>query len=1586
MSSPLHPDNGSSGSSSSSTSTERSHPQDTTPNNSRIRPRDETIHSGNSNNNITSQQQQHEQLQDKIRQDWIDAVFGPHFFPRSPSSDARSFPPSPTTATKTATYQGTGLAGISSFVAYPATIPPPPQPAFKQANAYLQSMEAAQDPKLGLTLSPLTLGLWVRSIKVNSEAHGAGLKPHSILVSLNGMGLLAEPSRHALERLWQYEGLFRNGNGDETGTTHEKTVTEQLQTEGSNNNTPNHNHNHYNRPTMQDPVAMTLLHQGQLYTITLLAKDPRHSNWGIQWAACAPDLCLVNRSYSYASSVGGVRRGSLVASINGRSLRDVSYAEMGTTLQALFEERRDDIRLWLCFTPAAGRTGYFERQQQKKGRDHKTGTEPTSNNMDTIPSTTIVSSNRKKKEPMVQTRNGVEVRVHTFGESWKAWREAVGRRNQAHQQNNPKRAALGSKFRSSSYKNTTRISSILDPSNYHVSDNNDLPGSVAELANQVVLGERDAPTSQQDLMKLTSPAKASKIPHWSRQQRSFRPCPVLSKTDMLQLWDPLQAFVYCLQCHDYVMQLTRGATTACMVKDFTIHPHLQSPEETTALLKKLATDQMVQLFLWQFISLIGYYQSISFENSYRASLLPIVYPDVAVTEEAEGDEFREEKKEDGMMSADSRHQIPAADATSTHTPFLQSNTTHAYHGCNNKYGEVLTSILLKLSRKDQDFCQRLYFCLRSTLKCLELDDDTNSESSSRAASTGQQLPTKQSNHLLALFNCLKLLRSAEIEAAACANQGSVEQQYLMTSVASGIAPVVESSTIKTNVIDTLDADTSQASIASSQKPEKRRLFGFFKKKKNKSKKKESVHAKALPEAPMSPKKHSSSSFRQAQSLIPRQLSPRRMLTKNGSYQLSQQLLQQPPPGAPPTPLLENMSEFVKELDRICTSIEKKLLKSMSQKIAEWALQPWSASKSSVLNTLTEGMRESLDAHSGSHVVESNAKPQSRRNTDHSSRPSKFCLVNPLDPQELLVGVDHTECYILPSAHFPLLLTFDATERKFHPPASPAVTTNPKYASPGMLRRGQERSYRIVVQINNLVSSATRLVLHGAVGGVIQESTSTSQSVKGSHSFGQKMEFRTKSPWGAPQTLALRLSCVLDGDDGDRNGKGLGKSDDGFGWIDLGPLWDRLERFQEPESFCSAKIYPTADNGFDDQGCLNLTTSSGERVRPLRLECKVTTELLPGEVLSAPASLPTHKRLLLYKHDDDLRQEAFAIQFVKTCDTILKASGLDLRLLTFGCIPVGTNRGFIEWVQGSVPLSDICQKPFSSIFGTHAANAGAVQDIPSKANDGEGENNADDDDDDDMSMIAKAGMTNYESLYRKGMAGVGNAAATAMQNTARSRQPQVGKRGALANNPIQDFLRSIAFDPDAPYFVRREVMDNFVKSCAGYCVITYVLGVGDRHLDNLLLHNQTGCFFHCDYSYLFGKDPKKYLPMRVTEDMIWGMGGRESDNYAKFTSLTGSAFLTLRQPVNVRLLLSLVRVMEGARLPDIAIPASSTASDGGPPPGLMHMADAILGMRERLRLDLSEEDAVAFMEDMIETSLSSKMWMAVDAIHSLGKRF
>jgi len=72
--------------------------------------------------------------------------------------------------------------------------------------------------------------------------------------------------------------------------------------------------------------------------------------------------------------------------------------------------------------------------------------------------------------------------------------------------------------------------------------------------------------------------------------------------------------------------------------------------------------------------------------------------------------------------------------------------------------------------------------------------------------------------------------------------------------------------------------------------------------------------------------------------------------------------------------------------------------------------------------------------------------------------------------------------------------------------------------------------------------------------------------------------------------------------------------------------------------------------------------------------------------------------------------------------------------------------------------------------------------------------------------------------------------------------------------LQNYLRRDHADDGAlgSFGIDAGVMDTFVRSCgelhigfadvAGYSVLTYVLGVGDRHLDNLML-SPDGHFFH-----------------------------------------------------------------------------------------------------------------------------------------------
>ena len=52
-----------------------------------------------------------------------------------------------------------------------------------------------------------------------------------------------------------------------------------------------------------------------------------------------------------------------------------------------------------------------------------------------------------------------------------------------------------------------------------------------------------------------------------------------------------------------------------------------------------------------------------------------------------------------------------------------------------------------------------------------------------------------------------------------------------------------------------------------------------------------------------------------------------------------------------------------------------------------------------------------------------------------------------------------------------------------------------------------------------------------------------------------------------------------------------------------------------------------------------------------------------------------------------------------------------------------------------------------------------------------------------------------------------------------------------------------------------------------------LGVGDRHLDNIMMKTN-GQIFHIDYGYCFFQDPKPVQPppFRFTHHMLEAMGG------------------------------------------------------------------------------------------------------------------
>jgi phosphatidylinositol-4,5-bisphosphate 3-kinase len=67
----------------------------------------------------------------------------------------------------------------------------------------------------------------------------------------------------------------------------------------------------------------------------------------------------------------------------------------------------------------------------------------------------------------------------------------------------------------------------------------------------------------------------------------------------------------------------------------------------------------------------------------------------------------------------------------------------------------------------------------------------------------------------------------------------------------------------------------------------------------------------------------------------------------------------------------------------------------------------------------------------------------------------------------------------------------------------------------------------------------------------------------------------------------------------------------------------------------------------------------------------------------------------------------------------------------------------------------------------------------------------------------------------------------------------------------------------------QAVDLFTRSCAGFCVATFILGIGDRHPDNIMV-NKEGRLFHIDFGHFLGHFKKKYgikrerVPFVLTE--------------------------------------------------------------------------------------------------------------------------
>ena len=177
----------------------------------------------------------------------------------------------------------------------------------------------------------------------------------------------------------------------------------------------------------------------------------------------------------------------------------------------------------------------------------------------------------------------------------------------------------------------------------------------------------------------------------------------------------------------------------------------------------------------------------------------------------------------------------------------------------------------------------------------------------------------------------------------------------------------------------------------------------------------------------------------------------------------------------------------------------------------------------------------------------------------------------------------------------------------------------------------------------------------------------------------------------------------------------------------------------------------------------------------------------------------------------------------------------------------------------------------------------------------------------------------------------------------------GSSAAFQDQPIDQWLRKQ--NPDQKDY--EKAVETFTLSCAGYCVATYVLGIGDRHNDNIMV-TRFGHLFHIDFGHFLGNIKRKFgfkrerAPFVLTPDFVYVMGKRDSEQFKSFINYCVEAYLILRR--HAHMFINLFAMMLSTGIPELK------------------SAEDIYYLRGALCLGKTEEEAAQEFRNLIFESL------------------
>ena len=195
---------------------------------------------------------------------------------------------------------------------------------------------------------------------------------------------------------------------------------------------------------------------------------------------------------------------------------------------------------------------------------------------------------------------------------------------------------------------------------------------------------------------------------------------------------------------------------------------------------------------------------------------------------------------------------------------------------------------------------------------------------------------------------------------------------------------------------------------------------------------------------------------------------------------------------------------------------------------------------------------------------------------------------------------------------------------------------------------------------------------------------------------------------------------------------------------------------------------------------------------------------------------------LCKPKDDLRRDCRLLEFNNLLNRLFmkdpECRKRNLHIRTYTVIPLNETNGIIEWVNNVVPLRVILNKLYKEKLGKNMMRPQEIIDYT--CNPGEVEKN----------------KKNYDYLVKR-------------------HSPTVFSDWFVNNFP----------DPQAWYMARL----SYTRTTAVMSMVCYLIGLGDRHCENIMYDETNGDTLHVDLNCLFnkGKESSKYLFIKTRNNIV-----------------------------------------------------------------------------------------------------------------------